>query len=820
LGHVTLSNRSLVPEIWVPAAVHDVRFAVRALMRRPVYAAMATLTLALGIAAATTMYSVVDGVLLKPLPYVDADRLTMVFRTFPKWRDQEALRSRWESIWFSYPAFRDWRSRQTAFANVAAWTNATRTLASADGAEQVAVVRATATLLDVLGVRPALGRYFLAGEDGPPGARVAIISYDAWTARFGGRRDVIGTVITLDGDPYAIVGVLPAGVDLTNRGRPQPIWIPAGGAPSDARAGSTEYLALGRLRSGVSLSQALDETRRLVAESSPPDPVGARVVSWRDELTRTSQRPLFLLLGASVVLLLLACVNTSTLMLGEASSRSGEFATRIALGAGRARVARQVMIEGLVVSTGAVVLGTLAASAAMRLLVALAPANIPRLAQAQVDVRVLAAACVAGVASAMLASLAPGIALGSVSPSDLLGGGRSTRRGEQWTLRGLISAQIALSCLLFVGAALLGQTVRRLDAVDPGFQSDHLTLIGLGITGSRYTANGLATTAFFDQVAQRLSAIPGVERAAVGSAAPFSGGGSSSGIVVEGQSLPAGVTTIDARRSHVLPGFIETLGLRLLSGRTIDDHDQRGGVPVAVVNATMAHRFWPSGSAIGKRVRFNDQWLTIVGVVSDVKHSALSDTTRITLYLPARQQDTPYLTVVLRARLNAEQLMPAVRRTVASLDPAVPVTRVDAVPELVSQSFAGERFRAVLIAIFAALAGALAVIGIYGVTARTVVRQRREIGIRMALGSPPWRVSALLVSRTGAAVALGVAVGLAGAAATAKVLSPYLFGTDALDPLLYAGSATLLAITAFAAACLPTRSASRTDPAIVLRDTR
>ena len=802
------------------AAVYDLRFAIRALARRPIYAAMVTLTLALGIGAATTMYSVVDGVLLKPLPYAGADRLTMVFRTFPKWRDHEGLRTRWESIWFSYPAFRDWRSRQTAFENVAAWANATRTLASAEGAEQIAVARTSSALLDVLGARPALGRFFLPGEDAPPGVRVAMISHEAWLTRFGGRRDVIGRAIMLDGDPYEIVGVLPPGVDLTNRGRPQPVWIPAGGAPSDVRAGSTEFLVLGRLRTGTSLSQASDETRRLVAESSPPDPVGARLALWRDELTRTVQRPLYLLLGASVVLLLLACVNASTLMLGESSSRSAEFATRIALGAGRARVARQVLIEGLVASMGAVALGALAAGVGLRLLVALAPSNIPRLAQAHVDVRVLAVACVAGVASATIASLAPSVALSFASPGDLLGGGRSTRRGEQWTLRGLITVQVALSCLLFVGAALLGQTVRRLDAVDPGFQSDHLTLIGLGVTGSRYTATGSATTAFFEQVAQRLSAIPGVERAVVGSAVPFSGGGSSSGIVVEGQTLPPGVTTIDSRRSHVLPGFIETLGLQLLAGRTIDDRDRAGALPVAVVNATLAQRFWPGGSALGKRVKFNDEWLTIVGVVSDVKHTTLTDTTRITLYLPALQQNTPYLMLLVRGRLNADQLAPAIRRAVAAIDPAVPVTRVDAVPELVSQSFAGERFRAVLITMFAALAGALAAIGIYGVTARAVVRQRREIGIRMALGSPMWRVSGLLLGRTGVAVALGIGAGLAGAVATAKLLSPYLFGTDPVDPFLYAASASVLAATALVAAWLPTRSASHADPAVVLRDTR
>jgi putative ABC transport system permease protein len=802
----------------VYAAILDARHAFRALARRPFYAALASLTLALGIGAATTIYSVVDGVLLKPLPYPEAERLVAVYRTFPKWRDQEALRARWDGIWFSYPALRDWSARQTAFDVVGGWASSQRTLGGVDVADQVNVVRSTSSLLAVLGVRPALGRFFLPDEANPPGARVAVVSYETWTTRFGGRPDIVGRTITLDGAPYEIVGVLPSGLDLTNRGRPHPIWVPAGGAPSDGRAGSTDYVALGRLKDGVSLSQAVDETRRLVAASSPPDPVGARLGFWRNELTKNVRRPLFLLLGAAAVLLVLACVNVSTLMLGESSGRIVEFATRVALGAGRGRVARQVMFEGLIVATGAVVLGTAFAAAGARMLVALGPANIPRLAQVSVDGRVLVVACAVGTVTALLAGLAPAITLTTSSPRSLLGSvGRATRQGEQWTLRSLVAAQVALSCVLLVGAALLGQTVRRLDAVDPGFQNDRLMLVGLGVTGGRHAVTGAATTAFFDEVAHRLAGIPGVERASVGSAAPFSGGGSSSSIVVEGQPLPPGATGIDARRSHVLPGFIETLGLRLLAGRTIAEQDRRGAPLVALVNQTMARRFWPTGSAIGQRVRFGDDWLTIVGVVSDVKHTSLSDTTRITLYLPAWQHETPYLTVLLRTRLDADAFTTAVRRTVAELDPAVPVTRIDAVPELVRQSFASERFRALLITVFASIAGLLATIGIYGVTARAVARQRREISIRVALGSSPWRVTGLLVGRTGWAVTLGVVVGLVGASALSNTLAPYLFATDRLDPTIYAGTGMVLALTALVAAWLPARTASRTDPASILR---
>jgi predicted permease len=372
--------------------------------------------------------------------------------------------------------------------------------------------------------------------------------------------------------------------------------------------------------------------------------------------------------------------------------------------------------------------------------------------------------------------------------------------------------------MLLVGAALLAQTLWRLSAVDPGFEASRLVLVGTGTTGNRRAPGSDATVAFYDDVARRIAAIPGVERVAVGSAGPFSGGGSSSAFLIEGRDKPGAATGVDARRSHVLPGFIETLGLRLLAGRLIDDGDRAGAPLVALVNETMARRFWPGADAVGKRVGFGTEWLTIVGVVSDVKHSSLGDTTRITVYLPARQQHTPYLTLLVRTRLADVALAPAIRGAVAALDPSVPVTRVDAMTGLVSRSFAGERFRAVLIGLFAVLAAALASIGTYGVTARAVARQRREIGIRMALGSTGARVIALFVQRTGVAVALGTAAGIGGAFAASRFLAPYLFATNPTDPSLYAGASALLAVTAFVASWLPARSASRANPASVLRE--
>ena len=800
------------------SALHDLRFATRTLRRRPAFTVLAVATLALGIGAATTIYSIVNGVLLEPLPYRDSGRLVAVFRTFPRWRDVEGLSARWDNVWFSYPAFRDWQARQTSFESVGAWSSASRTLLGLDVAEQVSVVRATASLTRTLGLEPALGRFFAAGEDSPPGAATALISHEMWTTRFGSSPGVLGRSIRLDDRSYEIVGVLPDGVDLGNRGRPDPIWIPAGGSPSDARVGSTDYFVVARIRRDVSMRLASDETQRLVAESSPPDPVGARLTVWQEAVTRTARRPLLLLLGASVLLLALACVNVATLMLGETTGRTSEFATRLALGAGRARITRQMLVESLVIAAGGVGLGVLVARVGTRLLVAVAPGNVPRLVQVHVDGRVLIAASLAGAVTALLFTLAPVGWLMAVSPLGALGSGagRATARHERWTLRTLVASQVALSCLLLIGAALLGRSVQRLSAEDPGFASERLVLIGLGTTGR--PSSGDAIASFYGDVATRIAAIPGIERAAVGSAIPFSGGGSSSAFAIEGRVLPAGVNGIDARRSHVLPGFLETLGVRLLAGRLIDDRDRAGAPLVAVINETMARRFWPGESGIGKRIGFGDTWLTIVGVVGDVKHASLGDTTRVTVYLPARQQPTPYLTILARTRVAAPGLAGSIRQAVALLDPAVPVTRVETMPDLVSRSFAAERFRALLIGLFATVAGVLAVIGIYGVTARAVARQQREIGIRLALGARAARVAGLFVGRAAVGVTLGAAIGVAAALVASRFLAPYLFATAPSEPSLYAASVAVLASAALAGAWLPARHASRTNPASVLRE--
>jgi predicted permease len=762
-------------------------------------------------------------VLLKPLPYRDASRLVAVSRTFPKWRGQPILGAMWDRVGFAYPVFREWAARQTAFEAVGLWASGSRTLTGVGDAEQLSVVRASASLLHVLDVRPAAGRFFLPGEDGPAGARVAVIAHELAVARFGGPVRAVGATVRLDEVPHEIVGVLPAGFDLGARGRPSPLWIPAGAERSDTSRGRTDYSVVGRLRAGASLARATDEARRLLAESDASDPtqrVGARLAVWQHDVTRSARRPLLLLLGASGLLLALACVNVATLMLGEASGRIGEFATRAALGGPRSRMARQLLAEGATLGALGVALGAGAAAAALRALVALAPADVPRLATARVDLRVLAVSSAAAVLVSLLAGLAPALMLSRASPGTLVqaaGGPRATRRHEQRTLRGLVAAQLALSCLLLVGAGLLGRSLVRLAAVDPGFHADGVLLIRLGATGGRWADADRARSLFRD-AAERIATLPGVDRAAVGSAVPFSGGASSGSVEVEGHPAPEGAPAIQARQSYVLPGFSETLGLRLLAGRTIDARDVAGAPGVVVVNETMARRFWPDESALGKRVRFADEWHTVVGVVADVKHASLGDTTRLSIYLSEAQHHTPYLMIVARTRGDAASLAPAVRRAVAALDPGVPVTRVDAMRELVDRSFAPERFRAALSGTFALVAAALAAVGIYGVTARAVARQAREVGIRMALGSTPARVVALFLGRAGSAAGAGVAAGAVAALAASRALGPYLFATDAADPLVYAGSAGVLLAAACAASWLPARRAARADPAAVLRD--
>jgi predicted permease len=796
----------------------DARFVLRGLRRRPAFAITATLAVALGVGTTTAMFSVVDGVLLRPLPYADADRLVAVFRTYPEWRSNDMLRARWDQVPFSLEAVRTWRAAQTAFDDVGAWVPGAATVSGVAAPEQVRLVRATPSLLPLLGIRTSLGRSFLPGEDAPSAPRVALVTHEYWTTRLGGDSAALGRRLLLDEQPYELVGILPAGLNLTSIGDPAPIWINAGHHPSDLSANNNQYRVVGRLKSGITLERATAETELLVRGDTDPAKLGVRVAYWQHEQTKTARRPLLVLIGASGILLLIGCVNFALLLLGEATARAGEIAARIALGARRTRIVRMLVTESMILSTLGAVLGTAMAFAGTRALVMLAPRDVPRLAEVTVDLRVLGFALVAAVATGILCGLFPALSLSGTMPATVLYGSErsvSRRRGlAQW---GLVASEVALGLVLLIGAGLLTRSLSRLSAVQPGFSAEGLLVMRVGLSRGRY-GDSAAVHEFYRRAQERLSAIPGVAQASGGTSVPFTGSASSSTVGPEGRLGSGEARGIEARFGWAFPGYFETMGIPVLDGRGYETGDD-GGAEAVVVNETMARRLWPNERAVGKRLRWgSDGRYTVVGVVGDVKDGDLAAEMQPTFYLSAVSDRRPTPILILRTVIDPRAIAATARRAIAEVAPDVPVVAAEPMTTIIARSTANQRFRTALISLFGVLAAALAAVGIYGVTARAVDGRMHEIGIRLALGSSHGAVMRLLVSNAMGAAAVGLAVGTLGAYAGGRVLAPYLFGVGSTDPVTYAGVAIALAVIGLIACWLPARRATRANPATVLRE--
>lgn len=801
------------------ALIADLRFAVRTLGRRRGFFAVAVATLALGIGAATSIFSVVDGVLFRPLPFPEPGKLVAVYQTYPEWRKEPILASSWDKITLSVPEYRDWRAQQTSFDDVAIYSTVQSIVTGGDAPEQVSVVRASASLLSVLRARPILGRGFLPGEDQPGGPAVTMVSHDAWLTRFGGDSGVIGRTVRFEDSSYEVVGVLPPGLSLQRASTPPPpFWGPAGqDSAENAQRGNHNYLALGRLKAGVSADQAARETARIInAGSDRKEPSGARVTDFQIEQTRHVRKPLLVLLAAVALLLLIACVNVATLLLGEAATREQEMATRVALGAARGRLVRQLLTESLTLAGAGALLGTLLAYGGTRVLVAMAPPRIPGLTDVRTDVRVLAVALLAAVVTGLLFGLAPALTLSRSGPASLVraGAGQSAR-GRGRLQRAFVAVQLALSVVLLVGAGLLSRSFARLTAVDPGFETDRLLSVRFALP--RRVARDETTRAdYYRRALERLAALPGVVAATGGTTSPFTNANSSTSVEIDGLAATPDARRREAQQRVIMPNYFATLGIPLRAGRTFTEQDRAGTPFVAVVSESMARRDWPDVSAIGKRVHFRGEWRTVVGIVADIKFRTLAADDEPTVYAPFGQMSQG-LSFLVRTRGEPGQMATVVRAALSEVDRNVPVTTIDAMPDLLDRSFAEERYRTMLIGLFGLLAAVLAAVGMYGVTSRAVSRRTREVGIRMALGATARSVSGLIVTQTLAGVVLGVGVGLAAALAATRLLAPYLFGVSATDPWTYAAILVLLGIVSLGASWIPARRAGRIPPAAVLR---
>lgn len=787
--------------------------------RRRRFAALLIATIAVGMAAATSIFSLVDGVMWKPLPYRDSGRLHWIARTDTTWRASPVLASKWDNLSHTLHDYREWASAQRSFDATGAWFSTTGVLATADGVEQVTAGRATASLAPLLGVRPALGRWFLPGEDVRGGRRVAVLSFESWQTRYGGDSAIVGGSLTLDGQPVDVVGVLPPGFRVAGDSVRVEVWTPAGIAAGDWSRTNYNFRVFGALRPGVSAGTAGREAARLLAGSESGAEIGIRLENLQSETTKAVRTPLILLLASAVLLLVIACGNVASLLVGETAARDVEIATRVSLGAKPTRIARQLLTENLLLAGIGGAAGAALSVAAVRVLRALAPAGIPRIDSAHVDARGVAFALVVTVATALVFSVAPLVALLRVSPASILHGGStriSRRRGS--IERGGVFVQCALVVVLLAGAALLLRTHRRLLEVDPGFSAASVVSVRLRFLPpvTRYR-DAESRRALFRELAEQAAAVPRVVSASSAFAVPFQGV-SSTTVHVAGS--PSVSPDAEVAGTYVIasPGYFATMGIPLRAGRLFGAGEEGPGSAV-LVSETMARRFWPNVSAVGQRILVDDVWRDVVGVVADVRHRSVDEDTRSTFYLPAGQTSDRLLdALVVRTTGDPRDLLAAIRRIVGRADASLAIARADRLSDLVDATLVAERFRTLLLAFFAGTAVVLAAIGIVGVATNSVARRRREFAIRMAVGAAPTVVLRVVIAGTLTVAVAGAVAGVGVALAATRAMRPFLYGVSSSDPATYAGVLALIVGVAALAAFIPAHRATRIDLMRTLSD--
>jgi predicted permease len=799
--------------------LQDIRFAMRSLKRRRTFAIVAIASIALSIGAATSIFSIVDGVLFRSLPYHDSGKLVSIWQTDTIRKKQALLSANWDRVPLDYTDFITWRERQTSFTAVGVSSGWGALRTDGPAAESVIGARVSPGFFEMLGVHPVLGGTFLPGEDVVDGPCVTMLSYEAWTSQFGAKNDVVGSFVRFDDQAYEIVGVLPAHFTLA-RGKPgASYWIPTGQDKGDVGKHNRGFRAIGRLRPGVTIEQASTETKQLLDANGPVNGHGVRISDFVRDETRNVRAPLLMLLGAVALLLLIACVNIATLLLGEAAARDVEMGTRVALGASRMRVVRQLLTESLLLAGLGSGIGVVLAVWGTKAIVAIAPSEIPGLLAAHVDGRILLAAFGAAATTGVLFGLAPAITLagfGRNGSTTFLRTGQ-TVRGRGRLQRVMISAELALCVVLLVGAGLLTRSLRKLSSVDPGFQSANLLVVSLSGRGS-YWQDSVGLRAFNDEVIPRLRAFPGVVAVTQTTAIPFSGNSSSSPYLLPGEGdADRALRKHEVQQRTISSNYFAMMGIPLIAGRAFNADDRASGSPVAIISEAAARRDFPTESAIGKQVSYQGSWRTIVGVARDVKTARLGADVLPSIYIPLTRRGGSLPDVIVRTRNHPAVLAADVRATLRAIDPNFVPTDARVMDDLIARSFAEERFRTVLIVLFGAMAAILASVGMFGVTARAVTRRTREVGIRVALGAEARSVVAMIVGQTLSGVSVGVLIGGAVAFGASRVLAPYLYGVTTHDPMTYVAIFALLAAVSALASWLPARRAGRVEPAVVLR---
>lgn len=814
--------------------LHDTRLAWRRLAKAPGFTAVATASLALGIGANTAVFTVLSqGLAGWSAAYERPDELVMLWQT----KDGEQ--------WLTTPFdFRDWKASNAPFERMAAYFYSAVSVSGPREAERAAAALVSPDLFETLGVRPWAGRAFLAGEDQWGSHHVVVLGHGFWTRALGGDRSVVGRDIRINGEPHRVVGVMPPGAWFA--ASPVDLWLPLAFAPGDPRNHrNSHFLAtVARLAPGASLAQAR-AAMVAVAERLAHHPenrgLSATVTSMRDEVLGDVRPVLLLLMGAVALVLLVACANVASLLLARGAGRRREMAVRLALGAGRKRLVRQLLTESLLLAVVAGSLGLLLAAWGADLAALLVPRGVPRLHETgvRIDGWALGFALLASLLTGVLFGLVPAWQASSANLTVALGEGGRGGEGRRTTRArsAFVVSQLGLAVVLLAGAGLLMRSFVLLQRVDAGIHGPNLLTVRVALPWSKSVDEHYVRT-FFPQLIERVEALPGVEVAGVSSHRPLGGGGMSRHFVVEGRPLPASlaeVPTISARQESARS--LQALGVTVMRGRLFGDEDGEGAPRVAVINKELARRFFAGQDPIGQQVMLeapevfydpkvlppSGRWArwTIVGVVGDVRYGTLAGPPEAIVYVPFLQR-TPSMPwspgyLVVRTTMDPERLVPAIRRQVASVDPDQSAGEAMSGEELRQAALGGARFNSAVMGAFAAVALLLAVLGVYGIMSYSVKQRRREIGIRMALGARGRDVARLVVGRGFRLAGLGVVVGLAATLPLGRALAGLLFGVQRADPLTLSAVAALLTATALAASYVPARQAARVDPAAALR---
>ena len=799
----------------------DVRYAFRSLRANGAFAATAILCTALGVGATATIFSAVHATLIRPLPFEDADRLVAVYAAIPS--------KQVTGVNISYPDYISWRDESRSFAALAiwTWTSPSFTGSGVGGAERVEGAEVSANLFPLLGVRPTLGRSFLASEGRDGNDQVVILSYGLWQRRFGGDSAIIGRTVTVNLRPYTVVGVMPPGFAFPERGQ---AWTPFVPDRNEERGNRGYAGAIGRLKPGVSVEMAqrdldgiMTRLEREFAEAS--EGWRAQVISMRDDLVGDLRRPLEVFSVAVGLVLLIACANVANLTLTRGTARQREIGVRTALGAGRGRIVRQLVTESLVLSLLGGAIGTGLAVYGVRLLRLAFPNEVPYFIPLSVNVLTLVCAAVVSVIAGMAFGVLPAFraTAGSIDRT-LREGGRGGSDGpSRGRLRNaIVIGELALSVTLLIGAALLLESYRGLISTKLGFEEKGILSFRVALPAAKYDTRA-RRLAFYEELQRRLGALPEVASVGLAQGTPFSGWNVQAGMTGEGWPSPRPGGEFDSHYQFVSPTFFTTIGVPLVRGRGLSDRDRDSVNIVGLINATFARRAFPNEDALGKRVRIGgpdsrEGWITIVGVVQDYRHYRLPEPMGPALYLPITAYAPFMETVALRTRSgDAAALLPAARRVVRELDPEVPPFRILTFEQATAASLWRQRFQGVVVGVFALLALMLAAIGVYGVISYAVAQRMREFGVRVALGAQV-RDIMLLVLRHGALLAAaGVALGLLGGALLTRYLESLLYDVRPRDPAVFGLAALGLAAVALVAVSVPAWRATSVDPLVAMR---